>query len=153
MHPEHYIHCDGTQLKLADYNLGQEQYQKGDYYEWRSGNAAQLLFIFPARVFLTTITLHYYSDSVRGLPRLRVYAVPDDFGVWDVPDTNFPHVDVVDSDVRPGREPAGRRSVNTTVNFNTKEVLMFKYGSNFPLAVSEVEFFCHSSKLQRGRKH
>ena len=30
--PQDYIHCDGTQLRLSDSNLGQEQYQISDYY-------------------------------------------------------------------------------------------------------------------------
>ena len=55
--------CDGTQLKLTDSNFGQEQYQPTDHYVWISRSDEQLLFIFPRRVSLTTITLHYYSDS------------------------------------------------------------------------------------------
>ena len=136
--PEHYIHCDGIQLKLADSNFGQEQYQPTDYYVWSSRSGEQLLFIFPIRVSLTTITLHYYSDSVQGLPRLRFYTVPDDFDVWDVPITSYPHVGV--ASVPPGGEPASRRSLRINVNFNTQRVLMYKCGSNIQLAVSEVEF-------------
>ena len=89
VYPEHYIHCDGTQLKLVDSDLGQEQYSSSDHYEWSAGNGEQLLFIFPTRISLTTITLHYYSDSVRGLPRLRFYAVSDDFDVWDAPTLSY----------------------------------------------------------------
>ena len=144
VHPEDYIHCDGTQLKLTDSNLGQVQYHATDYYVWSSMTGEQLLFIFPTAVPLTTIILHYYSDSVRGLPRLSFYAAPDDFDVWDVLSLTYPHVDVLG--VQPGRAPAGRRSVNITVNFKTKELLMFKYGSNFKLEVSEVQFFICSSK-------
>ena len=81
VYPEDYIYCDGTQLKLTDSKFGQEQYQPTDYYMWSSKSGEQLLFIFPTRVSLTTITLHYYSDSDRGLPRLRFYAVPDDFNI------------------------------------------------------------------------
>ena len=73
-----------------------------------TGSNGQLLFIFPTAVSLTTITLHYYSDNIRGLPRLRFYAVPDDFDVWDAPTTSYPHVDV--ALVPPGGEPAGRRN-------------------------------------------
>ena len=79
-----YTHCDGTQLKLTDSDLGQNQFHISDYYVWIAGSDAQLLFIFPTRVSLTTITLHFYSDSFRGLPRLRFYAVPDDFDVCTV---------------------------------------------------------------------
>ena len=146
LHTEDYIHCDGTQLKLADSNFGQEQYQSTDYYVWSSRSGEQLLFIFPTRVSLTTITLHYYSDSVQGLPRLVFYAVPDDFGVWDVPTTSYPQVNV--ASVLPGGEPAGHRSVSINFNFGThKKVLMFKYGSTIRLAVSEVQFFICSSKF------
>ena len=85
--PEYYIHCDGTQLNLADSTFGQEQYQSSDYYWWSTGSDAQLLFKFPTSVSLTAITLHYYSESVRGLRRLRFYAVPEDFNVWNAPTT------------------------------------------------------------------
>ena len=134
-----YIHCDGTQLKLIDSNVGQEQYQSSDYYTWNSLSGEQLLFIFPTRVSLTTITLHYYSDSDRGLPRLTFYAVPDDFDVWDLPTISYPHADV--ASVPPGGEPAGHRNVSVNVSFNAKKVLMFKPGSNSQFSVSEVEFF------------
>ena len=102
---EQYIHCDGIQLLLYDSNLGSEQYQTKEYYRWSAGTETnrQLLFIFPTRVSLTTITLHYYSDSVRGLPRLRFYAVPDDFDIWNTPTTWYPHVNV--AAVPPVREP------------------------------------------------
>jgi hypothetical protein len=140
VHPEDYIHCDGIQLKLADSNFGREQYQSSEYYKWSSGGSdGQLLFIFPTRVSLTTVTLHYYSDSIRGLPRLRFYAVPDDFDVWDPPTSGNPYGDIYA--VPPGGEPAGRRSISINANFNTKKVLMYKYSSSFQFAVSEVEFF------------
>ena len=139
-----YTHCDGNQLKLTDSDIGQERYHAPDYYVWSAGKDWQLLFTFPTGVSLTTITLHYYSDSARGLPRLILYAVPDDFNVWDALTIGNPHVDV--ASVPPGGEPAGRRSVSINVNFNTKRVLMYKYSSSFQLAVSEVEFFTCSSK-------
>jgi hypothetical protein len=139
VHPEDYIHCDGTQLKLADSNFGQlQQYRSWDYYVWSADSDGQLLFIFPTRVSLTTITLHYYSDSVRGLPRLRFYAVPDDFDVWDTLTLGNPYTGI--ASVPPGGEPAGRRSVSINVNFNTKKVLMYKFSSSFLFSVSEVEF-------------
>ena len=125
IHPENYIHCDGTQLRLTDSNFGQEQYQPTDYYVWSGRSVELLLFIFPTRVSLTTITRHYYSDSVRGLPRLTFFAVPDDFDVWDAPTTSDPHVEV--TSVPTDGEPAGRSSVNVNVNLNTKKVLMLKY--------------------------
>ena len=134
-----YIHCNGNQLKLTDSNLGQEQYSSSASYWWSAGRDAQLLFIFPTRVSLTTIALHYYSDSVRGLPRLSFYAVPDDFDVWDMLGTGNRHENV--AAVAPGGEPAGRRNDSINVNFNTEKVLMYKYSSKFQFAVSEVQFF------------
>ena len=148
-HPgsEEYIHCDGTQLKLIDSDLGEEEYNSGDYYEWppTGSNPRQLLFIFPTRVDLTTITLHYYSDSQRGLPRLRFYAAPDDFDVWDAPPGNSRYADI--AAVPPGAELAGQRNVSISFNFSTTKILMVKLGSDFKLAVSEVEFFNLTSKI------
>ena len=140
IHPEDFIHCDGTQLKLTDSNLGQKQYNSSDYYEWSAG---QLLFIFPTRASLTTITLHYYSDSDLGFPRLRFCAAPDGFDVWDAISTGNPHVDIA---AVQGRELTGRRNVSINVNFSTKKVLMYIYSSSYQFAVSEVEFFKCESK-------
>ena len=141
IHPENYIHCNGTQLKLADSDLGSEHYSSSDYYVWPSGSSSsQLLFIFPTRVNLTTITLHYYSDSVRGLPRLRFFTVPNDFDIWDAPTSNYRYV-YTSAAVPPGREPAGQRNISITFNFSTAKVLMYNFRSDFYFAVSEVEFF------------
>ena len=142
---EQYIHCDGTQLRLIDFDLGSQEYSSSRWYEWSTGSARQLLFVFPTRVSLTTITLHYYSDSVRGLPRLRFYTVSDDFNVWGALHAGITNVRV--AAVLPGGEPAGRRNVSINVNFNTKRVLLYidKFSPSFPFAVSEVEFFkCNS---------
>ena len=142
---ERYTYCNGTQLKLTDLDLGQGQYQISDYYVWLAGSAAQLLFIFPTRVSLNTITLHYYSDSIQGLPRLKFYAVPDDFDIWDAPSTGYPQVNVVA--VPAGREPAVHRNISINVNFNAKRVLMNKYSSTLALAISEVEFFTRKHNI------
>ncbi len=140
---ERYTHCDGTQLKLTDSDLEQEQYRVTDYYVWIAGRDEQLLLIFPTGVSLTSIILHYYSDSHRGLPRLRFYAVPDDFDARDVPTTSYPHTDV--KSVPSSGEPEGRRRVSINVNFNTctrnRKVLIYKYSSSSMFSVSEVEFF------------
>ena len=105
----------------------------------------QLLFIFPTRVNLTTITLHYYSDGLRGLPRLRFYAVPGDFDVWDAPPGNSRYADI--AAVSPGEESAGRRNISISANFNTRKILLVKFGSSYKLAVSEVEFFTCNGRL------
>ena len=138
-HSMDYIHCDGTPLKLADANLGSEQFSSSNHYQWPAGSDGQLLFTFPARVSLTTITLHYYSDRDRGLSRLRVYPVPDDFDVWGALAQGNPYAGI--NALPPGGEPAGHRNIGINFNFNTKKVLMYKFSSSFQFAVSEVEFF------------
>ena len=143
---EQYVHCHSRQLRLSDSDFGSEQYRSSDYYVWGAGTTnRQLLFIFPAMVNLMAITLHYYrdSDSIQGrshsLPSLKFYAVPDTFDVWDAPLSSYRYAEV--AAVPPGGEPAGRRSISITVNFNTKKMLMQKLRSSFPFSVSEVEFF------------
>jgi hypothetical protein len=143
--PPDYIHCDGILLILADSSFGQEPYRSSDYYVWSAGSAVQLLFIFPTRVSLTAIKLHYYSESVRGRPRLEFYAVSDDFDVWDALTSGNQYVGI--PSVPPGVDPAGHRSVSVYANFNTMKVLMYKHDSDFPLVVSEVQFFSCSCKL------
>ena len=144
VHPEDYVLCDGTQLKLTDSNFGQGQYEPTDYYVWSSSGGEQLLFIFPTEVSLTTVTLHYYNNSVRGLPKLTFYAVPDDFDVWDAPTTSYPHVDV--ASVPASGEPVGCRRISINVNFDVTKVLMFKYTSSLDFTVNEVEFLTVCSK-------
>ena len=144
-----YIYCDGTQLLLADSDIGSEQYTTSDYYVWLSdeNRRLQLLFIFPTRVNLTTITLHYYSDNVTSLPRLRFWAVPDDFDVWDAPHADYSYVDV--AAVPPGGEPAGQRNVSIhcdNIVTDTTKILLVKFSSSFSFAVSEVEFFTCTGK-------
>ena len=119
---------------------------------WTAGSGnSQLLFIFPTRVNLTTITLHYYvyvySGNNRGLPRLRFYAVPDDFHVWDAPTASHTHVDV--TAVPPDEEPAGIRNISVGFNIVTMKVLLNKFSSGYSFALNEIEFFsdfCGGSK-------
>ena len=147
---QNYNHCDGTQLRLTDSDLGSEQYSSSDYYVWNAGTGGHpLLFIFPTRVDLTTITLHYYSNNTRGLPGLTFYAVPDDFDIWDALSAGYSHVDI--AAVPPGVEPAGRKnvSVNVNSNWNTKRVLLNINRRDFVLSVNEVEFHNCSSKQIR----
>ena len=145
---ENYTHCDGTQLRLSDSDLGSEQYSSSDYYVWNNGSTSQLLFIFPTRVNLTTITLHYYSDNIRGLPRLRFFNVSYDFSVWNALSASFSRVDI--AAVPPGGEPAGHMNVSVNFNFmNVKKVLLYKLSSSYIFAASEVEFFTCNSKLTK----
>ena len=141
---EHYIYCDGTPLRLADSDIGSEQLTVSDYYVWPTGSKnSKLLFIFPTRVNLTTITLHYYSTSVRGLPRLRFWAVPDDFYVWNAPIPSYSYVDV--AAVPPSKESTGHRNVSITVYYHyTSKLLLVKFASSYPVLVSELEFLCYN---------
>ena len=141
--PQDYIHCDGTPLRLTDSNIGSEQYTTSDYYVWpNETRSSPLLFIFPTRVNLTTITLHYYHTSGRGLPSLRFYAVPDDFDVWDAPTSRYSHVDV--AAVPPSGESAGHRNVSITIYYYTSKLLLVNFESNYPFQVSELEFLCYN---------
>ena len=107
---------------------------------WNAGtSSSQFLFIFPTGVNLTTITLHYYSDNVRGLPRLRFWSVPDDFDVWDALSASYSFVDV--AAVLPGGESTGRRNVSISFKLNVKKLLMYKLRSDYTFAMSEMEFF------------
>ena len=135
-----YIHCDGTQLRLTDSYYGSEQYSDSDYYVWPAEISSQLLFIFPTRINLTTIQLHYYHTSVRGLPRLRFWAVPDDFDIWDAPSASYSYINF--AAVPPDEEPAGLRNISiTNIQVTTKKVLLTKFSSSYSFALSEVEFF------------
>ena len=113
---------------------------------WPAGiSRSQLLFIFPTKVNLTTITLHYYSDSEQGLPRLRFYVVPDDFAIWDALFVSYNSAEVAAQS--PGGEPAGLSSVSLiNLRFHTRKMLMYKISSSYVFALSEVEFFTCSCK-------
>lgn len=143
-----YIHCNGTQLQLTDSDFGSEQFNSADYYEWpMTSKSSQLLFIFPIRVNLTSITIHYYSDRNRGLPRLKFYAVSDQFDIWTALTASDTSTYVEVTEVPPNEQSAGRRSMNVNVTFSTRKVLMHRFGSDFKLAVNEVEFFSSYSKV------
>ena len=137
-----YIHCNGAKLRLSDSDVEprSQYYVKSEHYEWNAGTETRfLLFIFPTRFNLTTITLHYYSNNNnKGLPKLELYAAPDDFNVWGAPPGNNRSI-LVDA-VPPGKEPVGHSNVSINATFSTKKVLMAKLGSSYTFAVSEVEF-------------
>ena len=147
IYTHYYVYCNGTQLRLTDCDYGSEQYTTSDYYAWPAGSGnSQLLFIFPTRVNLNRITLRYYSDSARGLPKLRFYAVPDDFDIWDPPTASYSYLDV--AAVPPGGEPSGQRNFSVGFIVTTTKVLLQKFSSSYTFAVSEVKFFNHSCKYR-----
>ena len=141
------ISCDGAQLRLADSDLGSEPYSSSDYYVWSAGvTVRRMLFTLPERVNLTGITLHYYSDSTRGLSKLSFYAVPDDFKLEDGLRSIYSQA-IVDARRPESREQDGPTNFTLNLDFNTKKVLMLKILSNFQFALSEVEFFTCNGKI------
>ena len=140
---EDYIHCDGTQLRLTDSDFGPGQYNTMDYYVWSAGSrSSQLLFILPTRVNLTNITLHYYSaDSGKGLPRLRFWAVPDDFDAWESPTASDSYVEVAAMPPVENSQSPKKTVTAQLISVNTKKILMVKFASSFTFVVSEVEFY------------
>ena len=141
---ETYVHCDGTQLRLNYSDFGSDQYSSKKYYVWKAEITSHLLFILPTRVNLTTITLHYYNDSIRGLPRLRFYAVPDDFNVWESPSGSYSYIEV--AAMSPESNNTGPNNLSVNFNLNTRKILMSKFSSTFSFAVSEVQFSNCSGK-------
>lgn len=143
---EHFKHCDGSNLRLTDSEFGSQNYSSIYYYWWSSDKKdSQLMFIFENKVNLTTITLHYYSSSTQGLPKLKFFTVPTDFDIWDAPTANYRYVYI--NEKLPGGEPEGIKSTSINFNFNTTKVLMFIPRRAFQFALSEVEFFGCYSKL------
>ena len=137
---------DGTPLRLTDSQLGSEQYNSSDYFVWNNETSGgHLLFIFPTRVNLTTITLHYYSDNIRGFgfPCMKFSAFPDDFKLWDRIGTSSEANIDAPWPVPPDGESTGPRSVSVNhVNITTKNILMYVVLLNLQrAALSEVEFF------------
>ena len=144
---EDYMHCNGTQLKLTDSNYGSEQFRHSDYYIWPSGKlSSHLLFIFPTRVNLTTIAIHFYSNSTLGLPRLRFLQVKREFDIWDAPTLADRHVEI--TAVQLGGDSASLRNVSIHFEVNTTKILMIKLGSTVQFAMSEVEFLTCTGKYK-----
>ena len=66
---------------------------------------------------------------------MRVY---DDYDIWDAAPGHTLHVTF--APISSGEELEGPRHVSKTLNFNTNKLLMAKVGSDYNLALSEVEF-------------
>ena len=114
---------------------------------WSAGvTVRRMLFTLPERVNLTGITLHYFSDSNRGLSRILFYAVPDDFKLGDGV-RSFYNQAIVETKLPSNREQNGPTNFTVNLDFNTKKVLMLKILSNFQFALSEVEFFTCNGKI------
>ena len=140
--PTQHIRCTHP-TRLTDSDTGPTTYTEdiaADVYV--SGNSAeQLLFIFPTSVSITAINLLYYSNTEdQGHPKLRLYAVPENFNVWDTVDSSYPSIFI--DEALPGSEETGLRNVTREAGFQTTRVLLTKSESkNYNFVMSEVEFF------------
>ena len=130
--PKDYIYCNGTQLKLTDSNLGQEQCQiisgvlgvmsnccsySPQVSPWLPSHCSTTVTV--TKVFPDWDSMLYQMTLISGIPSspsVNVAAVPPDGEPTDL-------------------------GMLVNINFNTKKVLMYEYGSSFVFAVSEVEFF------------
>ena len=139
---EDYIHCDGIPLRLADSDYGSEPYNVNstEYYVWDAETRyRRFLLIFPTRVDMALITLHYYSDSMRGVPHLIIYPIaePDHFYVWDSLTINDVHLLL--GLAPPGSQPGHRNVSFDSLGINTTKILIIIEAGNF--ALSEVELY------------
>ena len=106
----------------------------------------ELVFIFPTRVNLTTITLHYYSDNIRGFgfPCLEFTALQDDYRIAGDRVRQGTTIEAP-RPVPPDGESTGPTSISVNhVNRTTKTILMSIIRCNLQpvtFALSEVEFF------------
>ena len=118
---KHAVLCLSINTKLSDSDRGSNtEYTPTSYYMWNTRSHEQLLFIFPTKVSLTTIKVHYYSDRVRGRPRLRLYAVPDDIDVWNLLPISAPIFVGPDTSIPPGGEPKGVNTSHSNPSPNSK---------------------------------
>ena len=60
IHSKDYIHCDGTQLKLADSDLGSERpFSSSSHYQWSDGSGEQLLWSHIPHIQLEVLDYHH----------------------------------------------------------------------------------------------
>ena len=137
-----YVHCQHP-TRITDSEKSQPIFTQDTYnsvYIWPS-KSDQVLFTFSSWKVIDSITIHYFSnEDNQGFPKIRFFAVPEDFEVSDTPDSSNP-TRVIDS-VSPGNENTGLRNKTRNVPFNTTKILMTKgYTKNYQFYVSEIEFF------------
>ena len=134
--PTQYVHCSQP-TTITDSNTGPPTYVWGEA-------SGKLLLIFSNEISFENITIYYISDTTaQGRPKLRIYAVPDNFQVWDEPTTSYPSR--VFDEIMPGGEEEGVRKVPNSndgiVTFNTSRVLIEKLveTKTYNFSISEVE--------------
>ena len=137
-----FVHCHHP-TRITDSDKSQPTFTQDTHnsvYIWPS-RPDQVLFTFSSRKLINSITLHYYSnEDNQGLPKLRFFAVPEDFKVTDRPSSSYP-TRVLDA-VFPGDEGSGLRNKTMDVPFNTTKILMTKgFTKNYQFYLSEIEFF------------
>ncbi len=137
-----YVSCEGlTRITNADKSLPSfTQDSLNSVYIWPS-QEDKVLFTFSEQKQIDSLAIHYYSNfDNQGLPKLRFYAVPEDFEVQDEVKSSYP-MSIID-EVRPRREQEGLRNKSRTVAFQTSKILMTKSDTkNYQFYLSEVEFF------------
>ena len=140
-----YVSCEGpTRITDSQKSLPVFTQDSPDsVYIWGS-QKDKVLFTFSDQKDIHSLALHYFSNSDnQALPKLRFYAVPEDFEVQDEVRGSYP-MTIID-EVRPGREQEGLRNKSKTVDFHTSKILMTKsYTKNYQFYLSEVEFFTNN---------
>ena len=144
--PTQYVHCNQP-TTITDSNTDPPTYIWGEA-------SGKLLFIFSTEIIFENITIYYISNTTdQGRPKLRFHAVPDNFQVWDTPNS---HQSEVFDEIIPGGEEVGVRKVPNSndgiMTFNTSRVLIEKLveTKTYDFFISEVEFnrFCTPGKLE-----
>ena len=143
-----YLECHHP-TTITDSNKNHSNFTQetnGTVYIW-SSDPDQVLFIFSSQKLINSITLHYYSnEDNQGLPKLRFFAVPEDFEVTNRTRSTYP-TRVLDA-VFPGDEGTGLRNKTRDVPFNTTKILMTKgFTKNYQFYLSEIEFFTSNSGM------
>ncbi len=137
-----YVSCEGpTRITDSENSILAFTHETHDsVYIWGS-EEDRVLFTFSTEKSFNSLAIHYFSNSDnQGLPKLKFYAVPDDFEVQDALKNEY--LMAIIDEVRPGRENEGLCNKSKAVNFQSSKILMTKgYTKTYQFYVSEVEFF------------
>ena len=136
INPTEYVRCNHP-TTITDDNTGPP------FYIW--GEApGHLLLEFPTPTNFSSIMIYYQYNATYALAKLRIYAVPDSFSVWDLPDNSYESRGF--DEVRPGVGVDGLRELPDPavppIQFVTSKVLIDKLEDTktFLFAFSEVAF-------------
>ena len=128
---------------LTDSNAGGNTSNTQDYLVWNSTNRfSRLLFTFPTKIVLRTITLYYFvgRGSATANPRLEFLAVPDDFTLGGTtPDST--------SLLSATLSEAGSSANVSLCPTMMSKLLVTKNNEDYRFGLSEVEFFTDYGEL------